>query len=302
MEIKEFGNIMAREVGDKLGEGFDIEVSEVLKNNGIVYHGLSIRREGESIAPTIYIDQLMEKYNRGSLLMSLVDDVVSLYRRSVPDEDMQLTFFDDFDQVSKLLFFKAVNYGKNRKKLENVPVKRALDLALVPLVMFEHEQMGEGSIMITNDHLKAWEISEEELWENVAESAVKIAPPKIDNLMDYLDKLTGQDSNLVDICGMYIVTTESGYLGAGAIFYPGLLKEIADDHESDLYIIPASVHECIVMPVDSVLMDPSYLRMMIKEVNQTTVSEIEILSNNLYRYDREEGRLLVVMQEEISEA
>ena len=297
MEIKEFGKIMAREVGYKLGEGYDIEINEILKNNGIVYHGLSIRKEGENIAPTIYIDQLMEKYNKGTVLMNLVDEVVTTYRQHEPEGDLGTDFYLNFAEVSKRLFFKVVNYKKNKKKFEEVPVKRILDLALVPLVMFEHSRMGEGTIMVTNSHLRLWEISKEELWENVAENAASVAPPKIYSLMDYLNRLTGQDSNIYDICGMYVVTTEGGDLGAGAIFYPGLLKEIADEYEDDLYIIPASVHECIVMPVDHVLMEPSYLRMVIKEVNITTVSDVDVLSDNLYKYVRDEDRFVIVKEE-----
>ena len=117
MEIKEFSQVMAREVSDKLGEGIDIECSEVLKNNGVVYHALTIRKEGECIAPTIYIDQMLEKYNRGTLLMSLVDDVVNMYRKCAPATDTNIDFFDDFSVVSQHLFFKAVNYKKNMKKL-----------------------------------------------------------------------------------------------------------------------------------------------------------------------------------------
>ena len=296
MEIKEFGQIMAREVGDKLGEGIDIECTDVVKNNGVVYHALTIRKKGQCIAPTIYIDQMLEKYNRGTVLMSLVDDVVKMYRSCAPSVDTDIDFFDDFSVVSKHLFFKVVNYKKNKKKLQDVPVNRVMDLALVPLAMFEHPQLGSGTITIDNSHLEVWEISEEELWENVVESAPRIAPPKIKGLMDYLEGITGDADDADELCGIYVISNTCGNLGAGVIFYPGLLKGLADDHECNLFVIPSSIHECIVIPDAGLCTDTSFLRAIIKDVNRTTVEDVEILSDNLYMYDRESDRFFVVKE------
>jgi hypothetical protein len=295
MEIKEFGRVMAREVGDKLGEGVEIECTEVIKNNGVVYHALTIKREGENIAPTIYIDQMLEKYNRGTMLMSLVDDVVGMYRQCAPVKETNVDFFDDFSVVSKHLFFKAVNYKKNRKKLENVPIKRVLDMALVPLALFEHPQLGSGTITIENSYLDMWEISSEELWENVVESAAKVAPPKIKGLVDFLTSTIGE-CGMPELCGIYVLTNTAGNLGAGVIFYPELLKGLSEDHECNLFIIPSSVHECIVIPDNNMCTETDSLRAIIKEVNRTAVTDEEFLSDNLYMYDRESDRFFIVKE------
>ena len=298
MEIKEFGRVMAREVSDKLGEDFVVESTEVLKNNGVMYHALTIRKEGQSIAPTIYIDHMLEQYNKGTMLMSLVDDVVGMYRQFEPGEDTKVDFFDDFSVVSEHLFFKAVNYKKNRKKLENVPIKRVLDLALVPLVLFKHPRLGSGTIMIENSHLDIWEITSEELWENVIDNAPSFQPLKMKGIMDVLEKMAGPAAHLDEVpdelCGIYVVSNREDCLGAATIFYPGVLKGLSEDFESDLYIIPSSIHECLVIPDSFCGLDVENLREMIHEVNVTTVADEEILSDNLYRYDREEDRLYIV--------
>lgn len=296
MEIKEFSKIMAREVGDKLGEDIRIECTEVMKNNGVIYHALVIRKKGQTIAPTIYIDQMLRDYNKGALLMSLVDSVVNMYRNCAPADDAGIDFYDDFSVVSKHLFFKAVNYQKNKKKLENVPIKRVLDLALVPLALFEHPKLGSGTIMIERSHLGIWEISEDELWENVVNSAPSVAPAKIKGLMDFLTNLTGQEENVDELCGIYVITNTSGNLGAGVVFYPDLLKELADDHECDLFIIPSSIHECIVIPDSGMCTETDYLRAIIREVNRSTVADEEILSDNLYMYDRDSDKFFIVRE------
>ena len=294
MEIKKFSQIMAREVSDKLGEGIDIECTDVLKNNGVVYHALTIKKKGQCIAPTIYIDQMLEKYNRGTMLMSLVDDVVNMYRQCAPYTDTNIDFFDDFSVVSKHLFYKAVNYKKNKKKLENVPVKRVLDMALVPLAKFDHPRLGSGTVMIENSYLDVWEISKDELWENVGESAPKVAPPKIRGLMDFLGSVTGMSGQMDELCGIYVISNTAGNLGAGVVFYPGLLQSLADDHECNLFIIPSSIHECIVIPDSNMCTETGSLREIIREVNKTTVANEEILSDNLYMYDRESDKFFIV--------
>jgi hypothetical protein len=83
------------------------------------------------------------------------------------------------------------------------------------------------------------------------------------------------------------------YLGAGVIFYPNMLKELADYHESDLFIIPSSVHETLIIPDTNMIMDIESLRDMICEVNRTAVADEEILSDNLYVYDRENGSMFI---------
>lgn len=296
MEIKEFGQIIAREVKDKLGEDYSIDYSDVLKNNGVVYHALTIREKEKSVAPTIYIDGMFEEYNRGKLLMGLVDDVVNIFKHSIPGTGMDIDFFFDFSKVSEKLFYKVVNYKRNKEKLKEVPIKRVMDLALVPLCFYKNPQIGNGSIMITKSHLKEWEISEEELWENVAENAVKLMPLKVKGLPEFLERMTGGNIDVEELCGIYVMSNSCGDLGAATIFYPGALKEIADDHECDLYVIPSSIHECIIIPEAGLSMDTSFIKMMIREVNRSTVSKTDYLSDNLYRYDRDSDRLFIVKE------
>ena len=50
----------------------------------------------------------------------------------------------------------------------------------------------------------------------------------------------------------------------------------------------------LVIPDPELEMDVECLKDMIHEVNSTTVAEEEVLSDNLYRYDRESGKLFVV--------
>ena len=57
---------------------------------------------------------------------------------------------------------------------------------------------------------------------------------------------------------------------------------------NDFYVLPSSVHECLVVPADKKF-DASDLTRMVREVNATEVLPEERLSNRVYRYTVSEG-------------
>ena len=296
MEIKEFSHSMAREVEGILGEGYKIECTDVLKNNGKVHHGLIIRKAGHPVAPTIYVDQMYETFLRGTSLKNLADATVKIYKNSKPGEDFDPNFYNDFSVVSEMLFFKIVNYRKNKKNLENVPIRRCLDLAMIPLCRVRNMGCGEGSITITKNHLKIWEVSEDELWENIGENAAKVEPYKRYDLYEFMEHLTGHRFDYRNTPSIYVVSNYDGLCGAGAVLYPGVLKDIADEFKSDLYIIPSSIHESIVFPVGIEEIEPDIVRHMIQEVNECVLDPEDVLSSNLYIYSRETDCLSIVKE------
>ncbi len=318
MSIGEFGLILAEQVKAILGENYEADYKEILKNNGITYHALLIREKSRCVAPTIYFDSFFDAYKNGVPMKEIAGKMVEIYNRYMPAEDQNMDFFEDFSKVAGSLFFKVVNLKKNKRKLKDVPYRKLMDLAMVPLCRVKSRELGEGVITIENSHLATWEITEDELWENIGENAALTAPPKISGLMEVIEKATGifagtdygdendeefgeeidagfgAETGRDELCGIYVVTNEAGTLGASAAFYPGLLKSLSEDFESDLFIIPSSIHEVLVIPDPNLQMDVSSLKEMIHEVNATTVAEEEVLSDNLYRYDFESDRLFVV--------
>jgi hypothetical protein len=58
----------------------------------------------------------------------------------------------------------------------------------------------------------------------------------------------------------------------------------------DLYIIPSSVHETLIIP-SRLDLDVSQFRKVIMEVNATAVSEEEYLSDHAYLYKRKSNKL-----------
>ena len=80
--------------------------------------------------------------------------------------------------------------------------------------------------------------------------------------------------------------------GAAALLYPHLLSHISKIFRKNFYVLPSSVHECILVP-DQGQYSRMELTRMVREVNQTQVEDDEILSDQVYYYDRQEERLMM---------
>ena len=91
---------------------------------------------------------------------------------------------------------------------------------------------------------------------------------------------------------MKILSNARRVHGVACVLYPGVLERLAWKEGRDLYVIPSSVHEMILLP-DIGAQQPTELKEIIREVNRTQVAPAEVLSDSLYRYSRAEGRLSI---------
>ena len=89
---------------------------------------------------------------------------------------------------------------------------------------------------------------------------------------------------------IHIVTNRKNAHGAAYIFDTNTLQKMADLLESDLYIIPSSIHEIMIFPWND-FATKEELSAIVEEVNETAVEKEEQLSNHVYIFDRETGTL-----------
>ena len=293
MDIKEFGNAIIRELENDFTEEYELKYNEVLKNNGVIYHAITIRKENLKVAPTIYIDGFFDKYENGMALSAIAKSIARFYNECSCHEALDVEFFNSYAEVSEMLSFRLVSFEPNRKRLENVPYRRFEDLALVPVCAMDFDNCGQGTITISKRHLELWEISEEELWDDIMENAGKLFPPKITPISDIINDGRYHQEDLAELDVIKVLSNEERLYGANVVLYPGFLKQVAQKADSDLYIIPSSVHEVLAFPVKGCELPIPYMTYMVKEVNLTTVSKEEVLSFELYYYDKDQDKLSI---------
>ena len=80
-----------------------------------------------------------------------------------------------------------------------------------------------------------------------------------------------------DSVPMYVLTNKQKVNGASCMLYPDLIRQFSDRIGKNLFIIPSSVHEPLLLPADH-KDEASEIRCMIREINDTQVRVEEILS------------------------
>lgn len=83
---------------------------------------------------------------------------------------------------------------------------------------------------------------------------------------------------------MYVLTNQQQNCGSGLIVHNKILRHILDTVGEDIYVLPSSIHELIVIPA-SFSDDEKYLTEMVHDINQSIVEPQERLSNDIYRVD-----------------
>ena len=86
---------------------------------------------------------------------------------------------------------------------------------------------------------------------------------------------------------MYVVSNKNCVNGAINAFKEDVLTDLANKIGSDLYIIPSSIHECIIISTD--FGDPDEASEMIHFVNADFVQEEEQLSDHVYIFSKVGG-------------
>lgn len=303
MSIEKFAEKIRDMIKEEVGESVEIEAGVVAKNNQVEYHNLTIKRKGRSIGVNVYLEAFFCAYcNKQKSLKDIVREIIAIENNARVENNI-LEWYTDFEKVKDKIGYKLVNAEKNKELLLSVPHEKFLDLVKVYIVETEVEKGKKGTIMIYNNHLDMWGVTESELRviaEKNMESNVpgRILPMEemILNIvrksnMDFKTELETEEA-IEEMFGkaeihMYIATNKENIYGAATMCYGDLIKEFAHKIKSDLYILPSSVHETILVPArESKMWQAEELKEMVKEINDMEVPEEEILSNNVYYYDR----------------
>lgn len=293
---KEFFKVVADKVSEVTGNSVDLH--EVLKNNGQQFNGLTIH-SGINIAPCIYLDPFFENYRAGEVdIEGVVSEILMVYQTAATEEAFDVDSFLDYNAVKSGLSFKVVNAEANKELLQDCPHVNFLDLAIVAYYNVEMDFPINGAtstILIKTAHLDHWNIDSDTLIADAMANSRIIDKPVFNNMIDIMksrleligDEYDDIESLLSDSSyPMYVLADKNILLGARYITDTTLLYQIADKLSDDLYILPSSIHELIIIPA-SMAPGAADLSRIVKDVNAGVVTPEEYLSDNAYVYSRE---------------
>lgn len=293
MEYKEFVEYIKMNAGYIAGEGGNITINHVIKNNGCEMDGLVIMEKGKDIAPTIYLDSFYELYTNGENIKSIIRQIEVIYEQNKNNVTFDVNILKHFDTIKDKIVYKVVNYRSNEKLLEQVPHKRILDLAVVFYCLLDNEYGRSATALIYNNNLKNWNVTIDDVYKAALKNTPDLLHSKISSMTALFEKcgvnVDGEEVDLKDYVpsDMYVLTNESKLNGAACILYENVLYDFAQKLGADLYILPSSVHEVILLPKLS-MFEKDELVNMVKEVNTEGVAADEVLSDHVYEYNRTE--------------
>ena len=288
MDFNLFVETIVNLLREKMGAEYEIKVTHVIKNNDIRLTGIIMMRPTDKISPTIYLEEAYGACCEGKDMQEIADRIVALYRAQMRDIRLDMNFFCDFTYVKDRIFHKLINYEKNRELLEDVPHLRWCDLAVVFYYSLEEKSFGRASILIHNNHMNMWGQNVDILYRIAQYNTKSILQEILIPMRDLIRAMTGTETNGQGQNGLYVLTNREKLYGASALLYSEKIKELAQDLQSDLLILPSSVHEVLLLADDR---DYEFYRHMVEEVNATQVEPEEILSCNLYRYCRKKAEI-----------
>lgn len=293
MEYKEFVEYIKMNAGYIAGEGGNITINHVIKNNGCEMDGLVIMEKGKDIAPTIYLDSFYELYTNGENIKNIIRQIEVIYEQNKNNVTFDVNILKHFDTIKDKIVYKVVNYRSNEKLLEQVPHKRILDLAVVFYCLLDNEYGRSATALIYNNNLKNWNVTIDDVYKAALKNTPDLLHSKISSMAALFEKcgvnVDGKEVDLKDYVpsDMYVLTNESKLNGAACILYENVLYDFAQKLGADLYILPSSVHEVILLPKLS-MFEKDELVNMVKEVNTEGVAADEVLSDHVYEYNRTE--------------
>ena len=298
MTKTKFYESVAESVSEVLGSEVIVELQEVTKVN-LSLEGLTIRKQGENIAPTIYLNQYFNQFNDGRTMDDIVQDILRVYENNQP-ENIHNVFktedFYDFDKMKEKIVLKVINTERNLDLLEQVPHLDMEGLGL-SVVFYVSLMTGEQSagILIKNEHLKLWEKTVSELLTVAEVNTNRMHAFTIKSMNEVLSGMFGFEEDLIpDEPAFYVLTDENKTFGASQLFLKDKIREFAKQQDCDVYILPSSVHELLLLRADFPNLEPSYLKEMVCEVNATQVSEEEFLFDGAYKFELATDKIIAL--------
>jgi len=295
MRYEEFIAHIKENMSACFGREKKIRINKVIKNNDKELDALVIISEENPVTPTVYLNDYYTDYLEGRDIEDIVEEIFHIYESHYMTLDFDVNKFMNYNEVKDRIAYKVVNREKNKKYLKDVPFIPFLDLAIVFYYMLDNSNEGNAIAVIHNSHIDLWKIDKETLYKKALENTPKLLPYSLQSMEDVIHELirTGEYPYCVeedDSPVMYVLTNNKKFYGASAILYEDVLKNFAESLKMDIFVLPSSVHEVILVP-DMGGVNKEELTMMVKDVNSKEVSESDILSDHAYIYRYEEGVL-----------
>ena len=291
LNYNEFVEAVREGLQKKLGASYEVVLKKVAKNNDVCRYGLSLFekevKSNKKVSRIVYLEDFYREYceNQAYNIISIQNELYDIFMDFGPPKFNEKDY-TDLDKVKDKIIFELVNYNMNKGRLSERPYIKVMDLAVI--FAFVATDLGQdfGVVHITNEMAEQFGLSQDELWEIAKKNTPKLLVADVVPMSSFIPVKDIEE----DIEEMYIVCNKRNSCGAGVILYDEILDNISSDLESDLYILPSSIHETIIIKATKDK-EVAILQDMVQNINRTVVSDEDILSDKVYCYYRNSKKL-----------
>lgn len=292
-------------------EEYWIEFQQLRRNNGVVLDGILIRKKGDNVSLNIYVNSYFDDYQMGKPASMIMEEIVYQYYQIKEQNDIEVVDMRNLNKVREDIVLRLVNYEKNREMLKTCPHKRYLDLAIIFRYVAGRDPVGISSALICNEEFAAWNISVEELYRIALFNTMREFPWRMDSLAKVIvdsfkkrlpEETTEELAEELSVLeqtengvSMFVLSNNTGINGASCILYDSVLRNFARMQECNIFILPSSVHEVMLVP-ENAETEPEFLEELVEEANRSAVGLVDLLSDHIYYYDRDKDRILIYGQ------
>lgn len=307
LSYDEFHGVLMDRIQERFGNRKGVTISET--QHFFQDHEISVRLEGVDFGPIIRVREDYDEYYNDIFTLKqrvkLTEDYISLNLPRTP-QDYNLVYIDFFSDYKECLSCRLINAKHNAKYLKNKPHREFLDLAIVYTIRVDEDAVNpkfrsdykeivdpcdqpssfvykELEIPVTNQLMRKWKrfdgITEENLYYQAMENLRRV------------------DFESMMINGSRCITKENETSASAAMLRNDLLEDYANKMGGSYWIVPLSVNELMVEPLDI----PSSIDTMnqsLQAVNKEANTPETILSDHVYIYDAKRHRVVNPMEED----
>ncbi|MDO5455551.1 MAG: DUF5688 family protein [Eubacteriales bacterium] len=233
------------------------------------------------------LNHLMEKYERE------ITQARRLMEEMSQETGMDLS---DYSMVRRRLAVLVFDAERESSRLRGVLYRDYENLAIEPVIYVEISDCQKTCIKVCSMWANFWQVSPDDLIDEAIRNAPNVMPPRFGSISSYIGNVIGvmiRDADDPDGCelgpDMYFLSNENNAYGASAVFYPHLMEAISVKLDADLFVLPSSVHETIIMPDSGE--DPHFLLDIVTQINEEFIRGEDVLCSGVFYYRRSEGRL-----------
>jgi len=206
------------------------------------------------------------------------------------------------EDIKARLFAEVYNAAKKKEILKEVVHECREDLVIVYRLSGFDERFKRDCKLVTKEQLSYWGVDTETLKQDAWANTKAKFPPvlweigpggTVDRSKSYLETagpLPKRDASGRD---MFVLTNGMNYVGAVYMFDEETLQKAAGKMGTNLILLPSSVDEVIICSEEAGL-NLRKVKDRVKEINRTMLKETNILSGELYRYDKDRHVLSIV--------